>query len=79
MQLEVKSEYLQKKLSQYPNWNREEQIKNNQKALQILRKMIEENQNMSDEEAQLRAEFFEDFKQLIDAYRPKGAKLYSDI
>jgi TRAP-type C4-dicarboxylate transport system substrate-binding protein len=66
------------KFKTYPNWDREEQIKRNNRALQKLEEMRLHRINMSDEEAKAREVFFEEFKQIVDNNRPVGAKLYSE-
>ncbi|BAZ09905.1 hypothetical protein NIES4071_17190 [Calothrix sp. NIES-4071] len=66
----------------YPNekpaWSMEEQLRRNVPRMVALEKYMERNKNMSDEEAQQRQEFFESFKQTVDAERPAGQKLYSE-
>ena len=57
-------------------WDKEEQIQKNQKAIALLAKRIKQHQNMSEEEAREREEFFEEFKQIIDEQRSPGQKLY---
>jgi hypothetical protein len=54
----------------------QEQLKRNQRPLELLAKRIELHRNM--EEAQQRRELFEEFKKIIDAERPSGQKLYSE-
>ena len=61
-----------------PAWSTEEQLKRNQPKMKALAKRMERTKNMSDEEAQQSQEFFESFKQTIDAERPPGQKLYSE-
>ncbi|AOY82195.1 hypothetical protein BJP36_22100 [Moorena producens JHB] len=53
----------------------EEQIKLNQPALAWLRKRLEE--EITQEEAKIRQEDLEKFKQIVDIFRPEGSKLYS--
>ncbi|MCL1473230.1 hypothetical protein [Argonema antarcticum] len=65
------------KLQNYPDWDREQQIKRNNRALEKLEELRQERMNMSDEEAKAREDFFEEFKQILDNNRPKDAKLYS--
>ncbi|BAZ14874.1 hypothetical protein NIES4071_67440 [Calothrix sp. NIES-4071] len=55
----------------------QEQLKRNQRPLELLAKRIELHRNMPKEEAQQRRELFEEFKKIIDAERPSGQKLYS--
>ncbi|BAY31814.1 hypothetical protein NIES2107_37000 [Nostoc carneum NIES-2107] len=59
-------------------WDQEKQLQKNQRAMAILRKQIEENDNMSDAESLQRQEFFEEFKKIVDAERPEGQKLYAE-
>jgi Skp family chaperone for outer membrane proteins len=54
----------------------QEQLKRNQRPLELLAKRIELHRNMSKEESQQRQELFEEFKQIIDAERLPGQKLY---
>lgn len=56
----------------------QEQLKRNQRPLELLAKRIELHRNMSKEESQQRQELFEEFKQIIDAERLPGQKLYSE-
>ena len=58
-------------------WNREEQLRKNQPAIALLKKRIERNQKMSEEESNQREEFLADFKKIIDGQRLPGQKLYS--
>ncbi|GJD16158.1 hypothetical protein RIVM261_011140 [Rivularia sp. IAM M-261] len=61
-----------------PAWSMEEQLRQNVPKMIALAKRMERTRNMSDEEAQQRQEFFETFKQTVDAERPSGQKLYSE-
>ena len=70
---------LKEKLQEYPEWDREEQIKRNSRALKKLDARRKETMNMSDGEAKAREEAFEEFKKIIDSNRPVGAKLYSEL
>ncbi|MBF2064908.1 MAG: hypothetical protein IGS39_10880 [Calothrix sp. C42_A2020_038] len=56
----------------------QEQLKRNQRPLELLAKRIELHRNMSEEESLQRQELFEEFKQIIDAERLPGQKLYSE-
>ena len=56
--------------------NQEEQLQKNQSALERLKKRMERHQQMSDEEAKARENFFADFKSIIDEARLLGRKLY---
>ena len=58
-------------------WNREEQLRKNKSAIALLKKRIERNQKMSEEESNQREEFLADFKKIIDEQRLPGQKLYS--
>lgn len=69
---------IQEKLKDYPDWDREKQIKRNQKALKKLQERQQKTLQIDDQEACQREEDFERFKQLIDQFRPKGSKLYSE-
>lgn len=57
-------------------WDRETQLAKNQEGLELLKTIIEENENMSDEEARESKKSLEEFKKLVDSYRPDGHKLY---
>ena len=54
-----------------------EQLRKNQSAIALLKKRIERNQKMSEEESNQREEFLADFKKIIDEQRLPGQKLYS--
>lgn len=69
---------LQVKLKDYPDWDREEQIKRNQRALKKLEERHQKTLQINDQEARQRQEKFERFKQSMDQFRPQGAKLYSE-
>ena len=69
---------LQVKLKDYPDWDREEQIKRNQRALKKLEERHQKTLQINDQEARQRQEKLERFKQLMDQFRPQGAKLYSE-
>ncbi|WP_242031186.1 hypothetical protein [Anabaena sp. FACHB-1237] len=45
----------------------------------ILAQRMEQDKNMSDEESRERQEIFESFKKRMDAERPQGQKLYSEV
>ncbi len=53
------------------------QLRKNQSAIALLKKRIERNQKMSEEESNQREEFLADFKKIIDEQRLPGQKLYS--
>ncbi|MBD2206529.1 hypothetical protein H6G33_30590 [Calothrix sp. FACHB-1219] len=59
-------------------WDKEAQIRKNQRAMELLAKQMEEHKNMSDAESLQRQEFFERFKKTVDAERLPGQKLYSE-
>jgi hypothetical protein len=61
----------------YSDWDKDEQLRKNKKAIALLAKRIERHQNMSEEESKEREELFEEFKQRIDSERLPGQKLYS--
>ncbi|GAA6618213.1 hypothetical protein NUACC26_040240 [Scytonema sp. NUACC26] len=61
----------------HSTWDKDEQLRKNQKAIALLAKRIERHQNMSEEESKEREELFEEFKLRIDAERLPGQKLYS--
>lgn len=65
-------------INEKPAWSMEEQLKQNVPKMIALAKRMERTKNMSDEEAKQRQEFFESFKQTVDAERPSGQKLYSE-
>lgn len=59
-------------------WNLEEQLHQNQRAIQLLAKRIESHQKISIQESLEREQLFDDFKQIIDSQRLPGQKLYTD-
>ncbi|MEL7010248.1 MAG: hypothetical protein AAFY50_16225 [Cyanobacteria bacterium J06648_1] len=59
------------------SWDREEQIRKNQPAIELLKKRIARNKLMSEEESDQRAEFFTDFQKTVDEQRVSERKLYS--
>ncbi len=72
-------EHLKVKSKQNSNgiWDREEQIRKNQSAIELLKKRIAKNKLMSEEESRQRAEFLADFQQKVDEQRISQRKLYS--
>ena len=68
---------LKHKLANYPDWDRDEQIKRNRLALEILEKRRQKRLQLTDSQEKERTEFFEEFKELMDDFRPDGSKLYS--
>ncbi len=61
----------------YTDWDKDKQLRKNQKAIALLAQRIERHQNMSEEESKEREELFDKFKQRIDSERLPGQKLYS--
>ena len=72
-------EHLKVKSKQNSNgtWDREEQIRKNQPAIELLKKRITRNKLMSDTESKQRAEFLADFQKTVDEQRVSERKLYS--
>jgi hypothetical protein len=68
---------LKSKLARYPDWDRDEQIKRNRSALDLLEKRRKKRLQITDEKEKEITEFFENFKKLMDEQRPSGLKLYS--
>jgi hypothetical protein len=68
---------LKRKLANYPDWDRDEQIKRNRLALDILERRRQKRLQLTDAQEKERTEFFEEFKELMDDFRPLGSKLYS--
>jgi hypothetical protein len=60
-------------------WDKDKQILKNKRAMELLAKRMEEHKNMSDTESLQRQESFEEFKKIVDAQRPPGQKLYSEL
>ena len=58
----------------------EEQLEKNKPLMEKLKKWIEANQaeEITAEEFKARQEYWENFKQNIDSFRPKGHKLYTE-
>ncbi len=56
-----------------------EQIEKNKPLMEKLKKWIEESktEEITEEEAKAREEYWEEFKKNIDSFRPKGHKLYT--
>ena len=67
----------QRKLAGYPDWNRAEQIQNNQAAINWMRARRQQEENMTQEEAKEAKREFEAFKEIIDSFRSPGNKLYT--
>jgi hypothetical protein len=72
-------EHLKVRSSQNHNgvWDREEQLRKNQPAIELLKKRIARNKLMSDEESNRRSEFLTDFQKTVDEQRVSERKLYS--
>ena len=72
-------EHLKVKSSQNGNskWNREEQIRQNQPAIELLKQRIARNKLMSEEESNQRAKFLASFQKNVDEQRISQRKLYS--
>jgi hypothetical protein len=58
-------------------WDREEQLRKNQPAIELLKKRIARNKLMSDAESNQRAEFLADFQKTVDEQRVSERKLYT--
>ena len=58
-------------------WDREEQLRKNQPAIELLKKRIARNQLMSNAESNRRARFLTGFKKAVDEQRISERKLYS--
>lgn len=56
----------------------EEQLEKNKPLMEWLEKKIKEAQNLTEEEIQSRKDYWEQVKQNIDSFRPKGHKLFSE-
>ena len=72
-------EHLKLKSKQNGNgvWDREEQLRKNQPAIELLKKRIAKNQLMSEEESNQRLEFLTDFQKTVDEQRVSERKLYT--
>ena len=72
-------EHLKLKSKQNGNgvWDREEQLRKNQPAIELLKERIARNQLMSNAESNRRARFLTDFKKAVDEQRISERKLYS--
>ncbi|WP_019504693.1 hypothetical protein [Pleurocapsa sp. PCC 7319] len=72
-------EHLKVKSNQNGNgvWDREEQLRKNQPAIELLKKRIARNQLMSEEESNQRSEFLTDFQKTVDEQRVSERKLYT--
>lgn len=59
---------------------REEQLEKNKPLMERLKKWIEktEAEEITEEEAKARQQQWEEFKQIIDSFRPTGHKLYTE-
>ena len=72
-------EHLKVKSRQNVNstWDREEQIRQNQPAIELLKQRIAKNKLMSEEESNQRAEFLASFQKNVDEQRISQRQLYS--
>ncbi len=59
-----------------PQRTPEEQMERNRAAMAWLERKM--NESITAEEAEFRERYFETFKQLVDAHRPVGQKLYAE-
>ena len=57
--------------------DKQKQLKQNQRAIALLKQRMKRHENMSEAESLHREEIFENFKQIIDAERFPEQKLYS--
>lgn len=73
---ELEYSKFQARLSEYPDWNREEEINKNQGVIELIRSWLAE--EISEEEKKEREEHFERFKKIVDSQRPPGQKLYCE-
>jgi len=71
-------EYLKVKSRQNVNstWDREEQIRQNQPAIELLKQRIARNKLMSEEESSQKAKFLAGFQKNVDEQRIAQRKLY---
>jgi hypothetical protein len=59
-------------------WEKHKQLQQNQRAIALLQQRIKRHENISETESLQREDLFNDFKQVIDAERLPGQKLYSE-
>jgi hypothetical protein len=59
-------------------WDEDKQLVKNKRAIELLAERIERHKNMSETESMQRKELFDEFKEIVDAQRLPGQKLYSD-
>jgi len=57
-------------------WDREEQLRKNQPAIELLKQRISRNKLMSEEESSKRAKFLTDFQKTVNEQRISERKLY---
>ncbi len=75
---DIKMAEFRRKLAACPNWDREAQIKRNQGAIAWIQARIEKDEQMTEQE-QIEASLeSERIRQIIDAHRDPGNKLFSD-
>lgn len=67
-----------RKLATSPNWNREEQVKRNQGAIAWIQARIEADKQMTEAEKSEASVEAERVRQIIDAHRDPGNKLFSN-
>lgn len=58
--------------------DKQKQLQQNQRAMALLQQRIKRHENISEAESIQREEIFNDFKQIVDAQRLPGQKLYSE-
>ncbi len=75
---DLKVAEFQRKLAQHPDWDRQAQIQRNQKAIAWVQARLQKDKQMTEEEKTRAALEFERIKQLLDAHRSSGNKLFSD-
>lgn len=68
---------LESKHDQNGAWDREQQLRKNQPAIELLKKRIARNKLMSDTESNQRAKFLADFQKTVDEQRVSERKLYT--
>ncbi len=75
---DLKVAEFQRKLAQHLDWDRQAQIQRNQKAIAWVQARLQKDKQMTEEEKTRAALEFERIKQLLDAHRSSGNKLFSD-
>ena len=74
---DMKVAQFQRKLAESGEWDRAAQIQRNQAAIALIQARIQKDQEMTEEEENQASAEFEEFKQIVDASRPPGNKLYT--